>query len=119
MFGEQRPVVLNGIEEIATRPDLVDGAVTLTLQPICPTNRKTESEFWSAFDDVHPSIHGGLLHAVAVGLRTVSTVQITALPRMADFAVWGTACESALGLSPGEFLAAYTANKAEASSATI
>jgi hypothetical protein len=34
LFDATRPVILNGIEEIVTRPDLADRAVFLTLQPI-------------------------------------------------------------------------------------
>jgi hypothetical protein len=34
LFDAARPVILNGIEEIVTRPDLADRAVFLTLQPI-------------------------------------------------------------------------------------
>jgi hypothetical protein len=35
-------------------------------------------------------------------------------PRMADFAIWVSACERALGLTRGEALEAYQANCAEA-----
>jgi hypothetical protein len=34
LFDAARPVILNGIENIVTRPDLADRAVFLTLQPI-------------------------------------------------------------------------------------
>ena len=33
---------------------------------------------------------------------------------MADFAVWGTATEKALGWEPGAFIRAYTGNQEEA-----
>ena len=119
IFDGQRPSVLNGIEEIATRPDLVDRTVSLTLLPISPTDRRTEREFWAAFSAVHPYVLGGLFDAVVSGLRELSNVHIAELPRMADFAVWATACESGLGLAPGEFLGAYTANRSEANTAAV
>jgi hypothetical protein len=33
---------------------------------------------------------------------------------MADFALWVNACEGSLGMKPGEALAAYQSNRAEA-----
>ncbi len=44
------------------------------------------------------------------GLRAVSSVHPGRLPRMADFALWATACET--GLWPaGTFTLAYAANR--------
>lgn len=37
------------------------------------------------------------------------------LSRMADFQMWSEACESAMGLAPGEFVEAYAANRETAS----
>jgi len=53
---------------------------------------------------------GALLDAVAHGLRMRERIQFVRLPRMADFAKWSTACETALW-SPGTFLMAYNANR--------
>jgi hypothetical protein len=50
LFDAARPVILNGIEEIVTRPDLADRAVFLTLQPIPEEHRRPEQELWAAFD---------------------------------------------------------------------
>ena len=36
------------------------------------------------------------------------------LSRMADFQMWGEACESAMGLAPGSFAEAYLANREDA-----
>ena len=41
LFDATRPVILNGIEEIVTRPDLADRAVFLTLQPIPEEHRRS------------------------------------------------------------------------------
>jgi hypothetical protein len=41
-----RPVVLNGIEEVITRPDLADRAVFLTLGPITERQRRPEKDLW-------------------------------------------------------------------------
>lgn len=53
---------------------------------------------------------GALLDAMAPGLGAVESVHPRRLPRMADFALWGTACESALWPA-GTFSSAYSANR--------
>jgi hypothetical protein len=59
-----------------------------------------------------PRILGALLDAVAQGLRMLPQTELDELPRMADFAVWATACES--GLWPaGTFWEAYCGNRDE------
>ena len=63
LFDAERPVILNGIEEIVTRPDLADRALFLTLQPIPEENRRPEQELWAAFEAERPRILGVLLDA--------------------------------------------------------
>jgi len=41
LFDAARPVILNGIEDIVTRPDLADRAVFLTLEPIPEERRRS------------------------------------------------------------------------------
>jgi hypothetical protein len=119
IFDGTRPVVLNGIEEIATRSDLMDRAVILTLPAIPPEKRRLESELWRAFDTAHPYILGGLLDAVSLGLRNLAQVRLDKSPRMADFARWAVACEPAFGVPEGTFLAAYTTNRDNANRSAI
>ena len=54
LFDATRPVILNGIEDIVTRPDLADRAVFLTLEPIPEDRRRPEQELWMAFDAERP-----------------------------------------------------------------
>ena len=69
LFDAARPVILNGIEDIVTRPDLADRAVFLTLEPIPEERRRPEAELWAAFEAERPRILGVLLDAVVEGLR--------------------------------------------------
>ena len=113
LFDAARPVILNGIEEIVTRPDLADRAVFLTLQPIPEEHRRPEQELWAAFDAARPRVLGVLLDAVVVGLKRLPETRLEKLPRMADFALWATACETALWPT-GTFWSAYCGNRDEA-----
>jgi hypothetical protein len=110
LFEVARPILLNGIEEVVSRPDLGDRAIFLTLAPIEETQRRPESELWRAFEIERPRILAALLNAVVQGLRALDEVHLSRLPRMADFALWATACEPALWPA-GTFARAYAANR--------
>jgi hypothetical protein len=110
LFEAARPALLNGIEDVIQRSDLADRAIFLALTPIGEEQRRSESELWREFELARPAILGALLDAAAHGLRTVTSFELTRLARMADFAVWATACETALWPT-GTFARAYTANR--------
>jgi hypothetical protein len=113
LFDAARPVILNGIEEIVTRPDLADRAVFLTLDPIPEENRRPEAELWAAFEAERPRLLGVLLDAAVEGIKRLPDTHLEKLPRMADFALWATACETALWPA-GTFWSAYCGNRDEA-----
>jgi hypothetical protein len=110
----QRPMLLNGIEEFVLRPDLVDRSIILRLAAILSQGRRAEQRFWREFHAVYPRVFGGLLDAMAGGLRELPGVNLPELPRMADFAEWGEAVGRALGWQPGAFLANNTTNRQHA-----
>jgi len=99
----QRPILLNGIEELATRGDLLDRAIVCYLPRI--ENYRPEEELWQRFEEARPAILGGLLDAVVCALQHEHDVRLEHVPRMADFARWVTAAEPELGWQPGSFLA--------------
>jgi len=109
IFDGSRPIILNGITDIVTRSDLADRAITVTLEPIPPENRRLEKDLWEAFDKVKPRILGVLLDAMVVGLKRFPNVHPEKLPRMADFAFWSIACETAFW-KEGTFNAASKLN---------
>ena len=113
LFDAARPVILNGIEDIVTRPDLADRAVFLMLEPIPEERRRPEQELWTAFEAQRPRILGVLLDAASKGLAMLPQTRLDKLPRMADFALWAAACETALWRA-GTFWSAYCGNRDEA-----
>ena len=108
----QRPVLLNGIEDLATRGDLLDRSVVLYLPRI--ERYRPEHVFWAAFAEARPRMLGALLDGLSAALANVADVRLARPPRMADFSLWATAAEPALGLSRGSFIAAYDGNRADA-----
>ncbi|MBX5465471.1 MAG: hypothetical protein IRZ26_07960 [Clostridia bacterium] len=114
VFSASRPIIANGIDEVATRGDLLDRAVVLDLPPIPDGERRPEADFWRAFEEARPRILGALLDAVAMALRRRDEVRFDRLPRMADFALWAAAAAPAFGWSAGEAMVVYLGNRADA-----
>src|SRR6266478_4426299 len=110
LFESTRPILLNGIEDVVSRPDLGDRAIFLTLPSIGDAQRRPETELWREFEIARPRILGALLDAAVHGLRGMGRVHLDRLPRMADFALWAAACETALW-PVGTFARAYAANR--------
>jgi hypothetical protein len=111
IFEASRPVILNGIEDLAVREDLAERSVNILLRSIQAENRRTERELWNQFRTMHPQILGALLDAVSAALRDLDKVDLHGSPRMADAVEWITASEMGLSLSPGSFLQALGENQ--------
>jgi hypothetical protein len=109
LFDAQRPIILNGIEDIVSRPDLLDRSLRITLDPIAKTKRLPEHDIVARFVSERPKILGAMLDVMVRGLKRLPHTKLAELPRMADFAQWIVACEA--GLWPdGAFISAYTGN---------
>lgn len=109
-FRAVKPVILNGIGQIVTRPDLGDRALFVELRAITDAQRRPLRELEADFEDARPRILGAILELMVAGLQNLSSVEVPTLPRMADFAKWSVACESGLGPT-GCFMAAYDTNR--------
>jgi hypothetical protein len=119
LFEALRPVIINGIEDLATRGDLLSRAVVLYLPPLKPETRRKEADLWREFERARPSVCGALFDAVATALRRVEGVKVDGLPRMADFAAWAVAAEPAFGVPAGTFMEAYAVNRATANTTAL
>lgn len=106
--------MLNGINLVASRDDLLDRSVLFKLERIDENERKTENEFWQEFERDRPYILGAIFDVLAKALQIYPNVKLPALPRMADFAQWGYAIMEAVSGSGDEFLKAYRKNIADA-----
>jgi hypothetical protein len=118
-FDVMRPVVLNGIDHLTERADLADRALILHLPQIDDLERRSEKDVYADFERDLPRILGALCSALSAALERLPHTRLEGLPRMADFALWATAAEPALGFSPGTFMCAYQGNRAEAIQETI
>ena len=103
---------MNGINLVATRPDLLDRGIILTLEAIPENERRPEEELWNDFEKMRPRVLGAMFSAMSGALSTREKVDLRSLPRLADFGAWGTAIAGELGYSTPDFMDAYAANVA-------
>jgi hypothetical protein len=114
LFEAMRPIMLNGIEELVTRGDLLERSLVLHLPSITDSSRRDEEEIEREFESARPFILGALLEAVSTALRNMGSISLAKRPRMADFAKWSVAAEPAFLCGAGEFLRRHTENRVTA-----
>ncbi|WP_141551863.1 ATP-binding protein [Priestia megaterium] len=114
IFNIMRPSILNGIDDIAKRQDLLDRSLVVFLPSISEGKRKDEKTFWADFKIVRPRILGALFEAVSSAIKNLPNAKLNEKPRMVDFALWITAAEKFLGWHEGSFMEMYNGNRCEA-----
>lgn len=106
VFFECRPVILNGINGIATRPDLLDRSVSVKLPSMATKQRKVEADILRIFEEMRPRLIDQLCKIASCALRNFDEVIAPTSLRMADAAQWLVAAEPATGLPEGTLVAA-------------
>jgi hypothetical protein len=117
VFDQQRPIIMNGIESIATRQDLLDRCLVVRLQP--PAEYKEERTLVAEFDAARPRILGALMDAAVASFAGVDRVKLDDAPRLVDAVKWVTAAEEHLGWTRGAFMDAYTSSRRDELSASL
>ena len=110
----KRPIILNGIDQIVTRHDLLDRAILIHLEPIPENQRKSEKFLKEQQSTIMPKILGCLLDGISTALKNINSTKLDKLPRMADFAIWACSGITALGFKKEAFLDSYQLNRSQA-----
>lgn len=110
LFEAARPIILNGIEDVVARPDLADRSLVLTLAPIADDRRRPEQELWEELEQLRPLILGAILDGVVRAQEMLPHTKHSRLPRMADFAKFASAADTAYWPA-GTFMNAYEHNR--------
>jgi hypothetical protein len=103
----KRPVMMNGIAVVATRPDLIDRVIHVDLPRIPAQARREDADTHAGWQRDQSRAFGGLLDLFAAALAVLPSVRLTHKQRMADFERLGEAVARVLGFEPGEFQAQY------------
>jgi hypothetical protein len=112
------PFLLTGIENVIKRGDLAQRTLYIHLASVPDGERITEQVFKARFKRAHADLLGAVCAAASVGLRREGTLKLDALPRLATFYHWASACEPALWRRD-EFRIAYAANAGDATEDVI
>ena len=119
IFEAQRPIILNGISDLATRHDLASRSIVFNLPVIPDDMRRSEREFWAEFEIAYPLILGALYEAASTALRNVKDVVLEKAPRLADFAQWAVAAEPSFPWPAGTFLDLYEKNRSDVGESSL
>jgi len=102
-----RPILLTGIDSPASRGDLLDRALVVTLPAMSDEARGDEAALWTRYEQMRPALLGALLDAAACALRGRDGVTLDRRPRMADACTWVVAAEPALDWPAGTTTTAW------------
>lgn len=111
IFNVKNCVMINGINNPATRPDLLDRSITINSRRLGDTTIiKKEKELIEEFQELMPYILGTIFEVVSRAINIKNTLEIDRLPRMADAFEWGCAITEALDIDKEIFINAYYKN---------
>ncbi len=105
VISSKRPVMVNGINAVASQPDLIERVITIELPTIAAAKRQAEQNLEAAWVKDYPAIFTGLLTLFADALELLPKVEIPEgmQKRMIDYQRLGEAVCMALGSKAGEF----------------
>lgn len=106
----KRAVILNGIDEISKRQDLVSRTIFIDTPKLREHEKKTEDEIWESFEKDYPYILGSLVNAISCGLRNKGA-DASSYPRMMDFGRFIADCSPSLDWEEGYWQTIYNDNQ--------
>ena len=103
----------SGINVIFKQADALDRSIKIELERLEPKKNISEERIESELKQQIPHLLGYIFEVLAKALEIKDSVNLSELPRMADFAEWGEAISRAMGYKPLEFLTVYFENIGE------
>lgn len=94
----RRPIGITSIDVGTLRGDLGDRMLLVDPAPLSGRNRRSERELLGAYESIKPRVLGAFLTLLARVLGKLPAIQITDLPRMADFGMVLGAIDECTGL---------------------
>ena len=120
LFNFTNLLILNGIDSIATRGDLLSRSFPVTIHP--PKNRLSESQFEEHFEALRPGVMGGLLTILSKILAILPSIKGSYTgnrERFVGFVELGLALEQVMEWKPGTFLRVLGETRDEAHETAI
>lgn len=108
VYSMQKVLAINGINDVANSPDLLDRGIIFVLPTINTEKRKLLVDFENNFRKDKVEILGGIFDILSKAIKIYEkTDKLDHLPRMADFAQWGYCIAEAYNNSGKKFLEQY------------
>ncbi len=103
-------IVLNGIDIVPKKTDLLERSLLFELEKITPDRRMTDKKFWSNFKERRAEILGAIFDTISKALKYAKTLDLKETHRMSDAYTDMCAIALALGISLDEFVKIFTEN---------
>ena len=107
----KKGIVLNGINVVATRPDLLDRCILFELERIPSSERIGENELNKRIEEDMPKILGAIFTIISKAMNKYKSIKLKDLGRLTDFTRWGYAIAEVSGIGGDVFLKAYLNNQ--------
>jgi hypothetical protein len=107
IYRYKRCLIINGINELAGKPDLMERSLLVETEPLTGTNsRRRETSIFREFEEARPIILSGIFDCLSKTLQRNKTESESEF-RMCDFVSWGCAISESLGYEASYFKNAY------------
>ena len=111
IYEHRRIISINGINVTLTEPDALDRSIFIELPNIDDIARREKEELISEFEKIRAKLLAYIFDTVVKALQIKPTLNLTRLPRMADFTKWGEAISRAMDYEDLTFIEAYANNR--------
>ena len=106
-------IILNGIDIVPTKNDLLERSLLFELEKITPDKRKTEKDIWKNFKKDKPYILGAIFNTVSKALAIRRNLNLKETHRMSDAYTDMCAIALALDIPLDEFIKIFNENIAK------
>ena len=113
-----KPVVINGISDLARRGDLADRSIQITAARLPADRRLPEEEYWSEFAQIEGQALGVIFDAISWALTAYPATPVPPV-RMSDAARFMEAAAESLGWEKGTFAELLRRNRSHANQAVV
>lgn len=103
-------IVLKGCDSLKLSSNIISKTISITVDELNPHNRIPESTLMAKFEEHKAEILGGIFNVISIAIRNYTKIQLTYVPRLADFTIWGCAIMTGLEHNQEDFKSAYLEN---------
>jgi hypothetical protein len=113
IYNYKRAIGFNGINLAATKADILDRGLIISLDRLTEEQQRGISEIWTMFYELRPKLLGYIFDILVKVLDMIENnpVKLGKLPRMAEFAIHGETVSRCMGNELNRFTDAFKKNR--------